>query len=182
MNTYVALLRGINVGGKKKVAMADLRELLGALGHSNVSTLLQSGNAVFTSIRPAERVRAGLEARIKSDLGLAVKVFIRTPDELAAVVDANPLPQAARSPSQFHVAFLSKTPAAGLPASIDPTRFEPDEFRFGNGVIYLWYPNGMGRSKMTNGFFERELKVDATTRNWNTVTKLLGVATALNAR
>lgn len=174
---FIALLRGINVGGHVLLSMADLRRLLADLGHSQVSTYLQSGNALFTSPRtdrPA--LIREIEEAIAAHLGRPVAVLLRTPDELAAVVAGNPFPEAVATPTRLHLAFLSSQPDPERLEAIDRARFAPDEFRPGNGVIYLHYPNGSGRSKLTGDVFAR-LGVDVTARNWNTVTALLSRAT-----
>jgi len=173
---YAALLRGINVGGNKKLPMADLRTLLSSLGHTDVTTYLQSGNALFTSPwdDPAALAQE-IEQQIARDLGLAVRVLIRTPDELAEVIASNPFPDATATPTKLHVSFLSASPHAERLAAIDARQFEPDQFRVGDRAIYLWLPNGAAETKFTNDFWERRLGLTATTRNWNTVTKLLGL-------
>ncbi len=179
MNTYVALLRGINVGGHKSVGMEDLRAMLRDLGHAEVETYLRSGNAIFASPRQdATALEGEIEAQVENQLGLDVKVLLRTPSELAGVVAANPFPAATAEPSKLHVAFVSAMPGAARLAGMDPAQFEPDELRPGDGVIYLWYPNGAGRSKLTNDLIERRFGVTSTSRNWNTVTKLLERASA----
>ncbi|MDQ2742573.1 MAG: DUF1697 domain-containing protein [Chloroflexota bacterium] len=174
---YVALLRAINVGGHSKLAMMDLRALLCSLGCSDVTTYLQSGNALFTSPRddPEELARE-IEEHLALDLGLGVTVLIRTGDEVAAVVAANPFPSATASPTLLHISFLSAQPDAERLSEIDARQFAPEEFRVGDRVIYLWYPNGAQRTKLSNVFFERRLGLTATARNWNTVTKLAVLA------
>lgn len=174
---YIALLRGINVGGNKQVSMADLRELLLSLGHSDVSTYIQSGNALFTSPgEDAAELEREIEERMARDLGMDVHVLIRTPDELAAVIENNPFPDAVEIRSGLHVTFLSAQPDEQRIAEIDRAQFEPDRFAVGDRVIYLRLPNGMGRSKLATFPWERRLGVVATTRNWNTVQKLLALA------
>ena len=178
MTRYVVLLRGINVGGRKRVAMSDLRELLGSLGYSDVATYLQSGNAVFTSPRddPAGLARE-IERRLARDLGMEVPVVIRTREELAKVVEGNPFPEAASDPIRLHVSFLSGEPDRKRLAGVDPRTYEPERFELGDRVIYLWYPNGLGKAKLNDAFWRRlDLGVHATDRNWNTVTKLLSLA------
>jgi uncharacterized protein (DUF1697 family) len=171
---YVALLRGVNVGGHNRVAMSDLRELLGSLGHSDITTYLQSGNAVFTSPRddPAG-LASEMERQIARDLGLRATVLVWSRDELAAVVDGNPF--ATTDPKRLHVAFLAAAPDDGWLSAIDPRQYEPDEFKLGDRVLYLWYPNGLSGSRLTDQFW-RGLKVPATDRNWRTVTKLFSLA------
>jgi uncharacterized protein (DUF1697 family) len=174
---YVALLRGINVGGHKKVSMADLRILIASLGHTDVSTYIQSGNALFTSPRddPAELGRE-IERLIAQNLGLEVTVLIRTPTELEEVIASNPFLSAETSLSKLYVSFLSAQPEDGRLSTIDKGRFDPDDFKVGTRVIYLRYPNGAGRTKLTNDVLERALGLRATSRNWNTVTKLVELA------
>lgn len=180
MTRYVALLRGINVGGRKKVAMGDLRGVLSGLGYEDVETLLQSGNALFTAApkRNTDALGRQIEEALERDLDMEVRVLVRTPADLAEVVEANPFPDAISEPSKLHVAFLSATPGAGKVAELDPARFQPDELQVSERAVYLWYPNGAGRSKLTNDVLERKLGVTATTRNWNTVLKLLEKASA----
>jgi len=176
---YVALLRGINVGRNRKVAMADLRELLEELGQRDVRTYVQSGNAVFTSARRGTDALAGeIERAIAERLKLDVRVLVRTARELARVVDANPLPHATRDPARFNVIFLGADPAPDRVTAIDPAAFEPEEFRFGDRVVYAWYRNGTQASKLDKVLSERGLGVTTTARNWNTVTKLLALADA----
>ena len=175
--TYVALLRGINVGGHKKVSMDRLRELLGSLGHDGVATYLQSGNALFTSTATdVSELQSEIEERLATELGLDVKVLIRTCHELTAIMDANPFPAATREPSKLHVAFLSAAPHEDAVVRMKEARFGGDELVLGDRVAYLWYRDGAGRSKLTNDVLERRLGVTATSRNWNTVSKLLELA------
>lgn len=177
MARYVALLRGINVGGNKKVPMAQLRELMEGLGYTDVATLLQSGNAVFTSKEknPA-RVATQLEAAIAREFGFEVAVVIRTRDELAEVIKANPLPGAQEAPSKFLVTFLSGAPDPKRFEQIDPAAYLPDEFRLVGREIYARFPNGVGNSKLATVLGGTRLGVTPTARNWSTVTKLLELA------
>jgi uncharacterized protein (DUF1697 family) len=172
--TFVALLRGINVGKAKQVAMADLQALLAGLGYADVRTHLRSGNAVFYAAgHEPDALATRIEAALEERFGLEVSVLIRTPADLDAIIAANPFPDAAATtPAQLHVAFLSTTPAG----TIDPAAYAPDELRIAGREVYAWYPNGMGRSKLTNTTLERHLGVHATMRNWNTVTRLVALA------
>jgi uncharacterized protein (DUF1697 family) len=177
MTRYVALLRGINVGGNKKVPMAQLRKLLEGLGYTDVATLLQSGNAVFSAKEksPAKVVKQ-LETAIAQEFGFEVSVIIRTRDELAAVIQANPLPGAEDAPSQFTVTFLSDVPDRKRLKELDPQAYLPDEFQVVGREIYARFPHGMGRSKLALLLSTPRLGVTPTARNWNTVTKLLELA------
>lgn len=173
MTTYAALLRGINLGAHKKIAMGDLRAALESLGYGDVETYLQSGNAIFTTEKAEATVGREIETAVKSRFGHEVKVLVRAPDELAAVVAGNPFPEAATEPTRVHVAFLSATPDDKRMARIEPAAFAPDELHLGDRAIYLRYPNGAGRTKLTNDLLERRLGVTSTSRNWNTVSALL---------
>jgi uncharacterized protein (DUF1697 family) len=170
---YAALLRGINVGGNKKILMADLRALLSGLGHADVVTYLQSGNAVFTSpgAQPAT-LATQIENGIRDELGLAVRCLVRTDEELRAVVDGNPLGDVATDGSKLVAMFLSEAPDPTLLAAHDPTMLAPEETRLGDRVVYQWCPNGILAAPPVGGFVEKHLKVTVTARNWNTVTRL----------
>ena len=170
----VALLRGINLGARNKIAMGDLRELFAGLGAEDVQTHVQSGNVIYGG-----PVDAGaIEARIKRDLGLEIVVVIRTAAELARVVDRNPFAKKARDPKQLHVTFLAAKPAAGRVEGLDPDRSPGDEFAVTAREVYLYTPNGYGLSKLSNAYFEKKLGVAGTSRNWNTVTTLAKLARA----
>jgi uncharacterized protein (DUF1697 family) len=173
MARFVALLRGINVGANKRIAMADLRELLTGLGFTDVRTLLQSGNAVFStrSAKP-ETVARRITDAIDDQLGLAVGCLVRNGDELDAVIENNPLGEVATDGSKFMALFLSKAPDPKLLKAHDPRSLAPEEIRLGDRVIYQWCPNGVLAAPAVGGFAEEHLDVTVTGRNWNTVTKL----------
>ena len=173
-STYVALLRGINLGARNKVAMVDLRALMEALGAADVTTYLQSGNVVFKSAGRRGELAAVLEEGLRRDLGVDVKVLVRTRRALERVVGGNPF--ARRDVKALHVTFLDGKPQAARVKRLDPRRSEPDEFRIVGQEVYLHCPNGYGRSKLSNAYFEKELGVPATTRNWKTVTALAELA------
>jgi uncharacterized protein (DUF1697 family) len=175
--TYVALLRGINLGSRNRIAMGRLRELLADLGYPDSVTHLQSGNVVLTAARTNPEVLASaIEKRIARDLGLTVPVVVRSRDQLAEAIERNPMPQHTDEPAKLHVAFLSATPAKERVQEIDPGRYEPDEFQVVGRDIYLWYPKGLHASRLTHTFWEKRLGVTATARNWNTVTALMRLA------
>jgi uncharacterized protein (DUF1697 family) len=179
MRTLVALLRGINVGAKTKVPMAELRSSLESLGLEDVTTYIQSGNAVCrsrTAGTPA--LAARIERRIRKDFGIDAAVLLRTPAELAKVVNSNPFVRAGADPAKLHVAFLDSVPPRKAVAGLDPERSAPDEFEHRGREIYLHLPNGFGRSKLTIDYFERRLGVRATARNWRTVNKLIELGKA----
>jgi uncharacterized protein (DUF1697 family) len=182
---YAALLRGVNVGGNKKIAMADLRSLLTGLGHQEVKTHLQSGNAVFTpadSASPdgpdATVLAEQIESALAAQLGLASRVLLQTGDQLAAVVEANPFPSADDEPSKHLVQFLFDPLSEADLAGFDAAAFEPEQFRLGAGVVYFRFPEGMGRSKLAVAFGSHTRKITMTGRNWNTVRKLRDLTAA----
>ena len=176
---HVVLLRGVNVGGNNRVPMATLRGLLGELGAAEVDTYLQSGNAVCSGPDVAAEVFAGdVEAAIGRKLGLSIRVLVRDRDELARVVAANPLPEATDNGSRFFVMFLDGRPDPAALAGLDPAAYEPDRYAVGPREIYLWCLEGLSNSELPKALSERRLGVTTTTRNWNTVTRLLAMADA----
>ncbi|MEO6121425.1 MAG: DUF1697 domain-containing protein [Acidimicrobiales bacterium] len=175
---WAALVRGVNVGGRNALAMGDLRQVMADLGHRDVETYLQSGNVVFAPSgggdpSSAAATAAGIERQLADRVGIDVKVVVRTHAELAGIVAANPFPGAAAQPTTLHVAFLSAAADPERLATVVAEDYEPDRFHGLGPTVYLWYPNGSGRSKLTGGLLERRLGVVATARNWNTVVKLL---------
>jgi uncharacterized protein (DUF1697 family) len=173
--TYVALLRAVNLGAHNKISMPVLRELFVDLGCDEVATYVQSGNVVFRSSTPAARLASTLESGIEQALGLSVAVVLRTGAELARTVAANPYAKEVDDPTKLHVTFLAAKPDAALVRALPPS--DPSgEFRVVGREIFGYFPNGYGRTKLTNVFFERTLKLAATTRNWRTVTKLAELA------
>ncbi|MEV7996274.1 DUF1697 domain-containing protein [Streptomyces sp. NPDC086077] len=176
MTTYAALLRGINVGGSKKVPMADLRALMESLGHGGVRTYLQSGQAVFTADHgDEESLAAELTRAVEKRFGFGVDLIVRDHAYLKAVADNCPFPAAELEAKQLHATYFSVPVDAGRFAEIDQAAFLPEEFRFGDRVLYLYAPNGLGRSKLAEYLARPRLNkgVTATTRNWNTVVKLV---------
>lgn len=173
---YAALLRGINVGGSRKVPMAELRTLIEGLGHQDVRTHLQSGQAVFTSGHGDEdALAAELSGAIERHFGFGVDVIVRDHAYLKAVADACPFPAGTLEPKQLHVTYFSEPVTADRFAEIDQDAFLPEEFRLGDRVLYLYAPNGLGRSKLAEHLSKPRFNkgVVATTRNWNTVLKLV---------
>lgn len=177
MTTWIALLRGINIRSNRRVPMAELKRLLIGLGHADARTWIVSGNAWFTSDRD-DRVAltSEIEAAIEQRFGFPVAVVLRRVDELAAVVTGNPFPQAVDDPRRFYAVLLSADPAAERLASIDPAAVAPDVFAAGDRVIYAWYRNGLQGSKLAGLLTDRGLGVTATARNWNTMRKLVELA------
>lgn len=162
MTTHVALLRGINVGGKNMVPKAALIRAFEDAGATNVRTYIQSGNVVFDAAA-ADKVSAKVSKR------LGVPVVTRTANELTNVVKKNPF--LARGEDKCRVVFLADRPAKG--AALDPQRSPGDEFAIVGREVYLFLPNGVGKSKLTNDYLDRRLGTTGTVRNWRTVSKLL---------
>jgi uncharacterized protein (DUF1697 family) len=179
LTTHVALLRGVNVGGRKVVPMAALRALATEIGLTNPRTLLQSGNLIFQSGAAPAELEARLEAEAERRLGLATRFMVRTAAEWDAIIAANPFPEEAqRDPSHLVVMALQRAPE---PTTVEALRFaivgrERVEAR--GRELYLVYPDGIGTSKLTNTMIERQLGVRGTGRNWNTALKLAAAATA----
>jgi uncharacterized protein (DUF1697 family) len=167
VSTYVALLRGVNVGGRGKVSMKELRQLFEDLGYTGVLTYIQSGNVVFDAARPPASP-AAIEKHIADRFGFDVAVVLRTPKELAAIIARCPYPD----PTKVHVMFLNRAPAKAAFAKLDATAFRPDEFTVAHKELYLHLPNGVGQSKLPAAL-ARQAPPEATMRNWRTVTKLL---------
>ncbi|MDP9463788.1 MAG: DUF1697 domain-containing protein [Actinomycetota bacterium] len=176
MAIWIVLLRGINVGGANKLAMTDLKALLSSLGHTNVSTYIQSGNVVLTSPR-SDRATLAVEisTAVERTHGLIISVVLRTPEELRAALAANPFAAEADG-SRVMITFLSGTPSPDAISKLEADRFVPDRFELRGSELYAHYPNGAGRSKMTLDYFEKRLGVRGTARNLNTVAKLIGLA------
>jgi len=172
----IALLRGINVGKNNRIAMADLRAVLGELGYEAVKTHLISGNAIFTSSKPPRAVAEEVAQAIDKDLLAGIKVVVLSRSELARVIADNPLPKAADDGSKFLVLFLSAKIDPAALDDLDPADFAPEEFRLGEHEIYVWCRNGIQDSKLMKALAKQDLGVTATARNWNTVTRLLELA------
>jgi uncharacterized protein (DUF1697 family) len=174
--TYAALLRGINVGGSRKVPMADLRTLMEGLGHDGVRSYLQSGQAVFTADHGDEdSLAAELTDAIEKRFGFTVDVIVRDHAYLKAVADNCPFPAAELEAKQLHVTYFSAPVDEDRFAEIDQAAYLPEEFRLGDRALYLYAPNGLGRSKLAEHLSKPRLNkgVIATSRNWNTVVKLV---------
>ncbi|MEW2493620.1 DUF1697 domain-containing protein [Streptomyces nodosus] len=173
--TYAALLRGINVGGSKKLPMAQLRTLLTELGHTGVATYLQSGNAVFTAGHgDEESLAAELAEAIEKHFGFRVDVLVRDHAYLRSVHEDCPFPADTLEGRQLHVTYFSGPVDPERFAEIDRAAYLPEEFRLGTRALYLYAPAGLGRSKLAEHLSKPRLNkgLIATSRNWNTVVKL----------
>jgi len=171
---YVALLRGINVGGKHVLPMKHLVEIFADAKCGNVRTYIQSGNVVFAAPPKVVKALPALVAKkIEERFGFSVPVLLRSREELAQVARDNPFLKSGPPQPTLHVYFLADVPTADAVRSLDPNRSTPDRFHVSGGEIYLHMPNGMGRTKLTCAYFDSKLSTIATARNWNTVLKLL---------
>ncbi|MFF3734107.1 DUF1697 domain-containing protein [Streptomyces sp. NPDC002476] len=181
MTMYAALLRGINVSGHKRVPMAELRTLLTELGHGDVRTHLQSGNAVFSSPSDDEDLLAAdLERAIEKRFGFAVPCLVRDGAYLAAVAAACPFPAAELEGRQLHVTYFGQPVDAARFERIEAADHLPEEFRLGDRALYLYAPDGLGRSRLADALSRPSLApgITATSRNWNTVLKLVELTAA----
>src|SRR5438552_2653027 len=171
------MLRGINLGPTNRISMGDLKALFEGVGAEDVQTYVQSGNVVFrTGMKSPATLENTIQGRIDAELGLSVRVVVRSRDDLRRIVEKNPFLAERKDPATLHVTFLADKPSAARLRDVDPRVGEPDEFRVEGREVYLCCPNGYGRTKLNNVFFEKKLGVTATTRNWKTVTTLARLA------
>ncbi|HWC37778.1 MAG TPA: DUF1697 domain-containing protein [Acidimicrobiales bacterium] len=176
MGTYVVLLRGINLGSRRRVAMGPLRDVLGSSGYDDVRTYVQSGNVVLRSRSGEKALTAAIQRRLSDAFGFDIGIFVRSEAQLADVVANNPfLGPDVDHGRQLHVAFLETAPSRRALAGLDPHRAPPDELRPRGREVYVWAPNGIGPSKVLHGL-DRILETTMTVRNWRTVTALLEMA------
>ena len=171
---YIALLRGINVGGKHKLPMKALVALFEAQGARNVRSYIQSGNVLFdASAQLAKQLTTAIPKAIETDFGFAAPIVLRAHDDVRVAFEKNPWLAEGRDPSHLHLGFLPKTPRPALVKALDPHRSPTDGFRIMADHVYLHIPGGMAKTKLTTSFFDRGLATTMTVRNWKTVTKLI---------
>ena len=175
MPTYVVLLRGINLGSKRRVAMADLRAMLEDLGYDDVRTHLQSGNVVLRATGSAAALKKNVEAALATHCGFDVDVVVRTKAQLDKVIAQSPFDGKATDNARYLVVFLEKAPPAAWRRSIDAGDYQPDEVTVHGKQIYLWLPKGVHDSKLAREATGKGVGA-ATARNWNVVTKLAELA------
>jgi len=178
MTVYVALLRGINVGGRNILPMQSLREILRASGCEDVSTYIQSGNAVFNHSASASRISATISSAIESDFGFRPSVMIISANEFRAIAEATPFLIDVKEPRHLHVSFLSEAAKAADLNGLQELSAADEKFKLTERAFYLHAPSGIGRSKLASAV-EKCLGVDATGRNWRTVCKILELLEAL---
>lgn len=178
MHTYISLLRGVNVGGHKKILMSDLIKSYEDLRLKNVVTYIQSGNVVFSTdekIAPRE-LSQKIEHKIAECFGFDVPVIVRTCEQLQQIIQKNPfLKNKMVNPEKCYVTFLSEQPMKEHVSQISKLDFMPDEFLVADHDIYLYIPDRYSDTKLSNDFFEKKLKVRATSRNWKTINTLVAL-------
>jgi uncharacterized protein (DUF1697 family) len=178
MSIYISMLRGINVGTQKRISMESLRGIYIDLGLEHVRTYVQSGNVIFES-RDEQRLGlvSRIEAQIQQTCGYATEVFIRQAEELQRILASNPfLIQRNEDPSKLHVTFFYRSPSITQLNQLTTPGDTTDEFASAEMAVYLFCPNGYGKTKLSNSFFQRKLGTPVTTRNWNTVIALYKMA------
>lgn len=181
MQTYISILRGINLGGHKMIKMEQLAALFKSLNFKDIKTYIQSGNVVFQAVETnVHDFAKRIEEKISERFGFAVPVMVKEKNEIAAVLQNNPFIKAEdKDVSKLHVTFLSQEPDKSYLDKINRLQYLPDEYILSGSTIYLYCPNGYGNTKLNNNFFENKLKVTATTRNWKTVNELMDMANAV---
>lgn len=173
MKTYIALLRGINVGGHKKLKMADLKLLFETLGFEDVVTYIQSGNVVFSS-KDSKDFSEIISREIEVRFGWEVPVLVKTADSIAEILNDCPFEEAKKAEAYFML-FASK-PETKLMEDVNKISYPNEEFVLSPECVYIYFENGYGNAKLNNNFFEKKLKVAATTRNYRTLAKLIELA------
>ena len=172
MGRMVALLRAVNVGGRK-LPMAELRALCAELGWSDIATYIQSGNLVFTAPGKADEIEAMLEKAIEKEFGLDVPVIIRSKADWAKYPGLNPFPKAAKdAPAKLHLLLSKKPPAKGAAEAIQARAKAGEQVKQDGDGLWIHYPEGAGASKLTPSLIDRAIGSSATARNYNTVLKL----------
>ncbi len=182
-NRYIALLRGINVGGHNKIPMAELRAALTEHGFAGVSTYIASGNVLLDA---GDRTEADVVAEVTDVVAdrfdLSIPIVARSVADWPPILAANPFPDAECEPKFLHVSLCDRVPAPEAVADFDVDAYLPDRLAIVGRELYLWYPNGSARSKLTGAVLERRLGVTTTARNWSTMVKLAELASSMTGR
>ncbi|MFN0049046.1 MAG: DUF1697 domain-containing protein [Cytophagales bacterium] len=179
MATYISILRGINVSGQKLIKMDDLKKVYENLNLVDIQTYLQSGNVIFsTKESDLRNLETKIKTQIEKDFGFEVPIIVLNIETLADIIKHNPFANDNRHDiSCLHVTFLAEQPKEIDKKSIEVKKQEGEKIEFAQNAIYLYCPNGYGKTKLHNTFLESKLKVNATTRNWKTVNELLKLVT-----
>jgi uncharacterized protein (DUF1697 family) len=178
MNTYVAVLRGINVSGQKIINMKDFKALLLKNGFENAMTYIQSGNVVFKSDeKNTKKLAEKIRELIQSYYSFEVPVLVLSEKNMTDIIEKNPYTASKKDPTKLHITILDSLPEAGLIENCRDEKFQSDEFIIDGTMIYLYCPDGYGMTKFSTMFFEKKLGVTATTRNWKTIEALQSLIT-----
>lgn len=179
MTTYISILRGINVSGQKLIKMDALKKMYQQLNFENIQTYVQSGNVIFSGKEEAPKILENLiSSQIEEEFGFKVPVIVLDVKALKAIIENNPfINEGLKETAFLHITFLADIPADFDKEKIIEKKQPNEEIAFTTNAIYLYCPNGYGKTKLTNNFLERKLKVQATTRNWKTTNQLLKLAT-----
>jgi uncharacterized protein (DUF1697 family) len=181
VTVYVSMLRGVNVGGSSRLKSDALRRAYEALGFKDVRTLLQSGNVLFRSgLQDRGAIARRIKQELERELGLRIEVVLRTLAEFAATVERGPVLSPKADPAKLLVMFLAELPAPPAQAALVKWHKGPEMLELRGPEVYLYYPEGVGRSKLSGAVLEDRLGVSGTARNWNTLTKMLEVGRALD--
>ncbi len=184
MNSFISLLRGINVTGYNMIRMPELKALYESLGFGGVTTYIQSGNVIFQAAqKDPDAVSTLIEQSIEKKFGFLVRIILRRPAQLARVIKSSPLAGSDNiDESRLYVTFLKTKPTAALLKALKLAAAKSsDQYIIKGNEVYLHCPNGYGKTLLSNTFFEKHLKVVATTRNWKTVNTLYAMAAQVNA-
>lgn len=178
MTTYISILRGINVNGQKLIKMGALKIMYEKRGFENVKTYIQSGNVIFKTLEMDEKIlEKNISSSLKEDFGFEVSIIVLSIDTWKGITENNPfLKEKLKDPQFFHVTFLANNPSDIDKEQIIVKKQANEEIAFSTHAVYLYCPNGYGKTKLNNNFLEAKLKVRATTRNWKTVNELLKLA------
>ena len=177
MKKFIALLRGINVSGQKKIKMSDLKLLFEEMGFKDVQTYIQSGNVIFSSKEiSVDKLELKISSSIKRKCGFDVRVIILSAKEIEYVLKNNPFFKKRKDEDKLYVTFLSKIPSDENIENMHSIDYSPEEYFIEEKHLYLFVPNGYGKARINNNLFENKLKVDGTTRNWKTVKALSELA------
>ena len=175
MTRYALLLRGVNVGTKNSLPMAELRAMLMNIGCADVQTYVQSGNAVFGTKLSEAALTKAIEHALEGYMGRPIASTLRTLEQMNPIVDGNPFAKVATKPAYLCVTFLSHAPTKAEVAPLYAQDWKPELFKVAGKEIYTWHPNGQGRSPLAAALGKLPLRGAVTTRNWNTVQRLVAM-------
>jgi uncharacterized protein (DUF1697 family) len=179
MQTFVSFLRGVNMAGHNKIKMTDLVALFDQIGFKNSETFIQSGNVIFNDPgdRSVKKITTLIEEAINEKLALDIPAIVRSIPEMKDIISGNPfLSEIGFDPSKMAVMFLHDEPGIAALSKMKEVDYPPDKFRISGKEIFIWCPNGFGRTKLYTNFFENRMKVTGTARNWNTINTILEIA------